>query len=207
MNTRPLRRIQAVNGVKALHALLVQIIQHPQQFIAEIELHEALKSQGKFAGLRRAFLLEHGELTQTSPMSLNSLKAHADNNLAGGFKALNDLRLKTLEALEFAQKRQQRANKRTRSGLSLMVQQLEQELEMLRQTNVILLRAMSEAMTQFKSIRDAPDDSLRAKRTQDALNTLRAIVSMNTPPFNVTPVYSEVPLSVEVANLSDFRKR
>lgn len=205
MNKPLLRRTQAINGVKALHALLVQIIRHPQQFIAEIELRETLKSQGKFAGLQRAFLLDHGEVAQTYPMSLNSLKAHADNNLVGGFKALNDLRLKTLEALEFSQKRQQRANKRTRSGLSLMVEQLEQELEMQRQTNVILLRAMSEAMTQFKSIRDASDDHLRAKRTQDALNTLRVIVSMNTPPFNLIPVYSEVPLSVEVANLSDFR--
>ncbi|NUU34329.1 hypothetical protein [Pseudomonas sp. C2B4] len=207
MNNSPPRRTQGINSVKALHSLLVKIIQHPQQFIAEIELREALKSQGKFAGLRHTFSLDHGELTQTSPMSLNSLKAHADNTIAGGFKALNDLRLKTLEALEFAQKRQERANKRTRSGLSLMVEQLEQELVMQRQTNVILLRAMSEAMTQFKSIRDASDDNLRAKRTQDALSTLRAIVSMNTPPFNLIPVYSDVPLSVEVANLSDFRTR
>lgn len=207
MNKSPPGRNQAINSITALHSLLVKIIQHPQQFIAEIKIREALKSQGKLSGLRHTFSLDHGELTQTSAMSLNSLKSHADNTIAGGFKALNDLRLKAIEALELAQKRQERANKRTRSGLSLMVEQLEQELVMQRQTNVILLRAMSEAMTQFKSIRDASDENFRAKRTQDALNTLRAIVSMNTPPFNLILVYSEVPLSVEVTNLADFRTR
>ncbi|MCY1311162.1 hypothetical protein D9M70_614390 [compost metagenome] len=84
---------------------------------------------------------------------------------------------------------------------------MEQELEMHRQTNVILLRALSESMHQFTSIRDASDDKIRAKRTQDALQVLRAIVSMGRPPFNLIPPFSETPApSVEVVNIDEYRK-
>jgi hypothetical protein len=198
---------QAVSGVKALHTLLVQIIQRPQQFSKEADLRSVLKSQGSLAGLKRSVETEQGDFIQTFPMSLNTLKTHANENLAGGFKALNELRLKAIEALEFSEKREQLANKRTKSGLAKKVEQLEFELEMQRQTNVILLRALSEAMHQFTSIRDAPDEKIRAKRTQDALQVMREIASMNRPPFNLIPTPSESPApSVEVVNIDDYRK-
>ncbi|SDT33955.1 hypothetical protein [Pseudomonas oryzae] len=201
------RASQAVGSVKALQALLVQIIQRPQQFSKDADIRSALKSQGSLASVNLSVEVEQGESLQTFPMSLNTLKTHANENLAGGFKALNELRLKAIDALEFAEKREQLANKRTKSGLAKKVAQLEFELEIQRQTNVILLRALSEAMHQFTSIRDASDDNIRAKRTQDALQVLRAIASMNKPPFNLIPTLSEGPApSVEVANIDDYRK-
>mgnify|MGYP003384764751 FL=1 len=194
-------------GVKALHVLLVQIIQRPVQFSKDADLHLALKSQGSLAKLERSIASEKDEPLITYPMSLNSLKTHANENLVGGFKALNDLRLKALEALEFAEKRQQHANKRSKSGLTRKVEQLEQELEMQRQTNVILLRALSESMTQLTNIRDAADDKIRAKRTHDAPHTLRAILGMGMPPFNQVDNYSEAHAPIaDVANISDYRK-
>lgn len=202
------RASQVVSGIKALHILLVQIIQRPLQFSKEPNLISALKNQGSLARLEQSLTNEKGEHMQTFPMSLNSLKTHANENLIGGFKALNDLRLKALDAIEHAEKREQQANKRSKSGLTRKVEQLEQELEMQRQTNVILLRALSESMAQFTSIRDASDDKIREKRTQDALQTLRAILSMCIPPFNHVPAYSEAPCpSTEVANISKYRKR
>lgn len=201
------RASQAVGSVKALQALLVQIIQRPQQFSKDADIRSALKSQGSLASLKRSVEVEQGESLPTFPMSLNTLKTHANENLVGGFKALNELRLKAIEALEFAENREQLANKRTKSGLAKKVAQLEFELEIQRQTNVILLRALSEAMHQFTSIRDASDENIRAKRTQDALQVLRAIASMNKPPFNLIPTLSEAPApSVEVANIDDYRK-
>lgn len=201
------RASQVTAGVKALHVLLVQIIQRPLQFAQETDLRLALKSQGSLARLVRSVASEQGEPLKTYPMSLNSLKTHADENLIGGFKALNDLRLKALAAIEFSEKRQQQANKRSKSGLTRKVEQIEHELEMQRQTNVILLRALSESMTQFTSIRDASDDKIRAKRTHDALHTIRAILSMGMPPFNHVPSYSDAHApTVEVANISDYRK-
>lgn len=207
MSKAYLRASQAVGSVKALQTLLVQIIQRPQQFSKDADIRSALKSQGSLASVNLSVEVEQGESLQTFPMSLNTLKTHANENLVGGFKALNELRLKAINALEFAEKREQLANKRTKSGLAKKVAQLEFELEIQRQTNVILLRALSEAMHQFTSIRDASDDNIRAKRTQDALQVLRAIASMNKPPFNLIPTLSEGPApSVEVANIDDYRK-
>jgi len=173
-----------------------------------MELRSALKSQGGLANLNYSIELEAGATATTFPMSLNTLKTYANENLSGGFNSLNDLRIKADEALENADKKEKHANKRSKSGLNRKIEQLEFELEMQRQTNVILLRALTESMHQFTSIRDASDDKIRAKRTHDGLQTLRAIVSMGIPPFNIIANSSEPPLSSsEVSNLDDYRKR
>ncbi|WIE49815.1 hypothetical protein [Pseudomonas sp. GM17] len=207
MSKAPSRASQVVVGVKTLHALLVQIIQRPLQFNKEVDLRIALKSQGSLAKFECSIINDQGEAQQTFAMSLNTLKAHANENLVGGFKALNDLRLKALESLDYANKQEQYANKRSKSGLTRKVEQLEQELQMHRKTNIILLRALSEAIGQFNGIRDASNDNIRSKRTQDALQTLRAIVSMGMPPFNVIPNSLEtLAPSTEVSHIDDFRR-
>lgn len=198
---------QTLKSLKALNALLILICKQPFRFNKDTELRSALKSQSSLAGMSRTIELETGEPLITYPMSLNTLKTYANENLSGGFSSLNDLRVKALEALENADQKEKHANKRTKSGLNRKIEQLELELEMQRQTNVILLRALTESMHQFTSIRDASDDKIRSKRTQDALQTLRAIVSMGIPPFNIISTSSEPPISSsEVANLDDYRK-
>lgn len=197
-----------LEGLRALQTLLVQINQRPAQFSSDTELRTALKTQGGLARLVRLVDMGQGEFKPTFPVSLNTLKTHANENLVGGFQSLNDLRTKAMDALDQADKHEQRANKRSKSGLTMKVNQLEQELEMQRQTNVILLQALSESMHQFTSIRDASSDSMRVKRTNDALQVLRAITSMAMPPFNTlpTPVEASKP-STEIANIDDYRKR
>jgi len=208
MSKKSSRVAQTISGLKALHALLILICKQPLRFNKDAELRSALKSQGGIASLSRSVELETGESVATFPMSLNTLKTYANENLSGGFNSLNDLRLKAGEALDNADKKEKHSNKRSKSGLSRKVEQLEQELDMQRQTNMILLRALSESIHQFTSIRDAPDEKIRGKRTQDALKTLRSIVSMGMPPFNTIPTMSEVSTpSFEVTNLDDYRKR
>tara|TARA_Y100000815_G_scaffold263441_1_gene278010 strand:+ start:3450 stop:4076 length:627 start_codon:yes stop_codon:yes gene_type:complete len=197
-----------LEGLKALQALLVQINQMPEKFSADTELRAALKTQGGLAKLARSVNMGQGEFKSTSPVSLNTLKTHANENLAGGFRSLDNLRTKAIDALHSSDKQEQRANKRSKSGLTLKVHQLEQELEMQRQTNVILLQALSESMHQFTSIRDASSDSIRAKRTDDALQILRAITSMAIPPFNILPPPTETSNpSTVVTNIDHYRKR
>ncbi|RUF04484.1 hypothetical protein [Pseudomonas aeruginosa] len=197
-----------LDGLRALQALLVQVYQMPAQFSPDTELRAALKTQGGLASLARSVDMGQGEFKSTFPVSLNTLKTHANENLVGGFRSLDNLRTKAIEALDRADKQEQRANKRSKSGLTLKVHQLEQELEMQRQTNVILLQALSECMHQFTSIRDASSDSMRAKRTNDALQILRAITSMAIPPFNILPIPVESSNSSKaVPNIDDYRKR
>jgi hypothetical protein len=198
---------KAKSGVRALHILFVDAIKRPLQYCNDDELRTALKSQGEIAKLKRSVTTEQGEVIETHPMSLNSLKTYAEAHLAGGFKTLNDLRLKAGDALQVALKREERANKRTRSGLTLKVAQLEHELELHRQTNMILTRALTESLGQFVNIRNASNDELRKKFTQDATDTLYAILSLAMPPFNVIDVpLADLPPSADVTNISDYRK-
>ncbi len=208
MSIASTRGSQALAGLKALQALLTLICRQPLHFNSDLNLRSALKSQAGLARLNHTFELEPGNALATFPMSLNTLKTYANENLSGGFKSLNTLRMVALDALEKADNREKHANKRSKSGLNRKIEQLELELEMQRQTNMILLRALSESMHQFTSIRDASDDKIRDKRTQDALQTLRAIVSMSMPPFNIIPSISPPPSpSLEVTNINDYRKR
>lgn len=199
------RRLAA--GLQATQALLISIIKRPSQFLEDANLRNDLKSQANLAKLDRIVISEDGQDLQTYPMSLNSFKTHCNETLAGGFNTLNDLRQKALIAIGHAEKSETRANKRSKSGLTLKVSQLENELEMQRQTNMILLRGLGEAMTQFASIRDASDTSTREKRTQDALATLRAIVSMNRYPFNHVQLAKSSTASSEVVNINEYRDK
>lgn len=198
---------RAIPAVRGLHTLLIEAIKRPQQYYSDQELRQALKSQSGIAKLERMVPSDRGEQMEIFAMSLNSLKTYADANLPGGFKTLNDLRIKAAEALEFSEKRGERANKRSRTGLTLKVSQLEHELELHRQTNMLLLKALSESLDWFANIRDASSDQYRAKFTQDATETVRAILSMAMPPFNTVQMVAEAPApSVDVTNINDYRK-
>ncbi|MCO8260185.1 hypothetical protein NC656_01295 [Pseudomonas asiatica] len=197
---------RAAPSVRGLHALLVDAIKRAQQYHSDQDLRKALKSQGGIAKLERAVTDDRGDTLQVIPMSLNTLKTYADAHLPGGFKALNDLRLKALEALEIAAKRGERSNKRTRSGLSLKVAELEHELELHRQTNMLLLKAIAECHEWFYNIRDASSALQREKDAQDAADTVRAVLSMAMPPFNTLHTVEVPSPSAEVPNIADYRK-
>jgi len=196
---------RAAPSVRGLHALLVDAIKRAQQYHSDQELRKALKSQGGIAKLERAVTNDRGDTLQVIPMSLNTLKTYADTHLPGGFKTLNDLRLKALEALEIAAKRGERSNKRTRSGLSLKVAELEHELELHRQTNMLLLKAIAECHEWFYNIRDASSALQREKDAQDAADTVRAVLSMAMPPFNTLHTVEVPSPSAEVPNIADYR--
>lgn len=203
------RTKMTANGVRTLQDLLAQVVAHPERFSSDSDFRSALKSQGALASLDRTIVNSAGLSIKTYTMSLNTLKTYADSELSDGFKGLNALRVRALEALEIADKREVQANKRSKSGLTRKVAQLEQELEMHRRTHEILLRSLSAAMSQFISIRDASDEKLRAKRTQDALQLLRTITSMNMSPFNIIPLapdFSTPSSSPVVTDINSYRK-
>ncbi|WLH51291.1 hypothetical protein [Pseudomonas tolaasii] len=197
---------QAVPSVRALHALLVDAIKRPQQYYSDQDLRKALKSQGGISTLERMVTGERGESMQIIAMSLNSLKTYANSHLSGGFKAINDLRLKALEAIQLAEKKGERANKRSRSGLTLKVAELEHELLLHRQTNMILLKALGESHEWFFNILGASSAIQREKAAQDAAENLRAILSMAMPPFNTLHTVEAPTPSADVANIADYRK-
>jgi len=198
---------KTIKGLKLLQFLLTDIAKRPQHYLPDMELRTALKSQSALAKIDREITTPEGEIAKTFPMSLNTLKTYADAELSGKYKALDDLRKRASAAIEASQNRQEKPNKRTKTGLSKKIAILEHDLEMHRQANEILTCALSAAINQFSSIRDAKDERLREKRTKDAIQLLVAITSLNAPPFNVPPPDLEPKAaSSEVTNISSYRK-
>jgi hypothetical protein len=204
--SKPNKDIQISSGINALQIILSNIIKRPKEYTSDAELRTALKTQNNLAKLQRSVTTEHGSEISTYPMSLNSLKTYSSHKISGGYKSLDDLRRKAISALDYSEKRATRANKRSKSGLTLKVSELETELEILRQTNLILLSALGEALHQFVVIRDGSDNASRTDRAETASTTLRAIVSMNIHPFDQLSRPSPAP-SLEVTDLNEYRNR
>ncbi|WP_421556443.1 hypothetical protein [Pseudomonas kitaguniensis] len=198
--------IQISSGINAIQQMLINVIKRPKEHAADLELRTALKTQANLAKLQRTILTESGQEMNTFPMSLNSLKTHSAYSISGGYKTLDDLRRKAIAALEYSEKKSAMANKRSKSGLTLKVEELEIELEILRQTNMILLSALSEALHQFIIISDGSDAASRENRVETASNSLRAIVNMNSHPFDQLNRRFPTPSS-EVTDLNAYRNR
>lgn len=100
-------------ALNTLMELLHQVHKSPDSFKDNKELILTLKSQVATAGLEISF--QAGEAAKTtSPMSLNTLKTYAERHIPTGFDGFNRLRVSALEAVEAAQRRAERSNKRTR---------------------------------------------------------------------------------------------
>ena len=186
---------------KTLLECLQHIHQSPEHLKDNKELIKSLKSQASTAALDLKFKLGEDEKT-TTPMSLNTLKTYAEKILPTGFDGLNRLRVAALEALEYAERKEQRSNKRTKVGLSLRAQELEYKLAILQKTNMVLLQALNRALDDIKSVRDAPTNGVRALRASEAAKALSAIVSLNAPPFNKLTTSDQT----TVVNLDEYRK-
>lgn len=188
-------------ALSVLMECLQHIHQSPERFQGNKELIKSLKSQASTAALDLKFKTGEDERT-TTPMSLNTLKTYAEKILPTGFDGINRLRVAALEALEYAERREQRSNKRTKVGLSLRAQELEHKLTTLQKTNMVLLQALNRALDDIKSVRDAPNNGVRMLRASEAVKALSAITSLNAPPFNrLTPSDENT-----VVNLDEYRK-
>lgn len=207
MTDRPSRGDVAKAGVLALERLLAQVITKPSDFVEDAELRGALNSQAGLASLDRVVSGGGEPASNTFPTSLNTLKKYSDECLIGGFNSLNALRMKAIEAFEREERKKAKSNKRTKSGLRLKVQDVESELEMLRQTNYLLLRGLQEALGQFRDIRDAKDLKIIEKWSSDGIASLLSITSLCIPPFNLTETPLPKVSSNTVADINDYRKK
>ncbi|KIR15526.1 hypothetical protein PFLU4_36140 [Pseudomonas fluorescens] len=193
-------------GVLALERLLAMVITEPSDFLDDTELRSAIKSQAGLASLDRVVSAGGERGINTFPTSLNTLKKYSDESLVGGFNSLNALRIKAIEAFEREERKKAKSNKRTKAGLSLKVTDVESELEMLRQTNYLLLRALQEALGQIQDIRVAKDLKTLEKWSSDAIASLLSITSLCIPPFNLTETTFPNATST-VTDINDYRKK
>lgn len=180
------RVLNSRSAVSALRDFLRQVAARPHLFAENVELISALKSQAGITALEVEFEDDEG-IKQTKAVSLNTLKTYANELFERGFEEINYLRISAKDSIDAFNKRGQKSNKRTKSGLTKRVDEMERDLEQHQKINFILLQGLSHAIAELKIVRDTPSEKLRKKRVQDALTTLTMIASMNPPPFDYFP--------------------
>lgn len=155
----------------ALRDFLKAVCQSPQSFANDISLRHAFKSQGGLAKYMNAELDIHST-------SINTLKRVCAEVIDGGFKSLDDLRKGALERIEDYEHREKASNKRTRTGLLMRVEELEQQILVLKQSNYLLTQALSEVISDIKSVANIEDNISRSRRSQEAIKKLTALMSV-----------------------------
>lgn len=167
----PNKRIdRSIKSIIALRNFLRDVCEKPGAHKADELLREALKSQGGLAKYTNAEL-------GIASTSINTLKRVSAEVIDGGFRALDDLRVGALERIEDLEQREKTSNKRTRSGLAKRVDELEADTLILEQTNYFLVQALTEAISDLKSVANVDDKTARDRRSQEAT---RKLLSMMT---------------------------
>lgn len=133
------------------------------KFVKDEELINALQSQSSWAKFSRG--------DEFISMSLNSFKSYCDQALLDGFRGLDKLREKALNAIDEYQReltcktRDVRAD--TREGLNLKVDELEKQLLNVRASNLVLSKAIEVTL-------DALGSLAESSKEQKVLNTIES---------------------------------
>ncbi|ATI47249.1 TPA: hypothetical protein ACVU5S_003280 [Vibrio parahaemolyticus] len=189
-------------ATQAIFKLLEYAVNTPQLFVNDEHFKTALQSQSGIAELVGEWNI-NGNIISKKKISLNTLKKYAALEFNRGFEEINDLRLKACDSIDHELSKDDKPNKRTKKGLTLLVAELEDALEKHKEINFILLQALSAAMAALQSISETKDSKLRNQRTEDCLEKLRAIVSLNMPPFNELEDKNKV---ISLAEYKDEKK-
>lgn len=171
------------DSTKAIYDLLKKAALEPIHFVDNQEFIDALKSQGGIAKISGEWSFD-GDTIKKTDVSLNTLKKYAGLLFNRGFDEINELRIKASDAIENELSKESKPNKKTRKGLEVMLSECEKALTKHKETNMILLTALSSALQNMNSISSADDKKLRKQRAEYAIERLRAIVSLNQPPFD-----------------------
>lgn len=171
-------------SIKATLEFLRELLSSKSSDLISHELLEALKSQGTLAKYENASKGIKG-------MSLNTFKMLANEEISGGFPRIDELRKQVLNKLQTGQlDASQKASKasKTRDKHSL-----EDELGHLRAANIVLLRAVANALNDLRSGAEARTDAVRKRLASEAVSRIHASLTANSPPYDTE---SAVELSI-----------
>lgn len=165
-------------SVKALQKLLADICRTPSEYRDDPEFLASLKSQGAL------YVSYSNDRLAIKPSSINTVKKISAEVIPGGFAELDNLRIAAKNRLEEARDSEEKGNKRTRTGLKILADRQQQEIENLRRTNFWLLQAVSEARRDIESVAGIADAQIRQERSGQAVMKLAAMLTFNSAPLS-----------------------
>jgi hypothetical protein len=167
-------------SITSLRDLLRDISSRPEAFSEDVEIIQALKSQGSLAKLSI-------KLMGIYQSSINTQKRIADNILEGGFEELDQLRKAAIMAVENLAYANKQPDKETRSGLLLTVAKLKSENQCLKEELLLLTLAFDKSLRQgvrYASQADASIQALCKKEQRELMD----ILSLRKHPINTNVV-------------------
>lgn len=175
---RPDKRVERnTQSVIFLKNMLKDVCQNPSDYVNDLYLTKSLKSQGAITKYTNEDKCIYGS-------SLNTVKRISDDCIEGGFQALDKLRSTAYDSIIQKKEKENDSNKTTKIGLVKRVNELEQELLLLRKINYSLLQCIARVSNAMQSIAQVSDEKARNIKTKQTLMALASQVSLNPPPFN-----------------------
>lgn len=138
-------------SVRALAALLREVIANPSAWDNDVAVRASLVSQGALA-----------KLTQTNrgirPSSINTIKRVASQSLPGGFEALDQLRRNALETLKKHTETSNNPTRRSKADLGEKLKNSELKNQLLRQDLLVLTTVVERCLSLARAYASAAKD-------------------------------------------------
>lgn len=166
--------------VMMLVRFLTAVESDPGSFIDIPDLRNKLKSQGGTAKMNIDRVC-CGEQVFYEGAALNTVRAHAEKTLPGGFDDLNKMRIRALDSLDDFVAKGHDSKSYTKAYYRNMYAETQLKLDVARQSNMVLLQAVSAAMFNIGLLRDTADAGKRAVFAEDILNDMRSAISIKYP--------------------------
>ena len=183
------RILKNQESTKNLFNLLVDIAKNPENFPFET-FEKTLKSQG---GISKIKDTERG----ITPSSINTLKRISTEIFNNGFEEIDTVRKMAYESLLNHQNNQSIINKKTKTGLSNKVEDLEEKILMLQQAHLLCINTIMENLKVFKNITTNNSPEAIAHLSQSAIQRIQSLSL-------ISPLFLDVNKESNVINIKDF---
>lgn len=135
-----------VVSITNLKKLLINVIKNPQNYFEDIIFVDSLISQGKLAKYENSEL----GICGTSINTMKRLSSYPECD----FNSLDKLRVSALEKLESRKESLENKTTYNKKDLSIKVTELEQELNLNKSSQLLLLKTINEINNTFKLIKN-----------------------------------------------------
>lgn len=169
LDKRVERNIQSISNLKNL---LIEVIKDPQSYVEDKLLLDSLISQGKLAKYEN----QEDNIFATSINTMKRLSSYPNCD----FEALDKLRTAALDKVQ--NKSDSIENKPTynKSDLIIRIEQLENDLNTTKGSQLLLLKTISEINKTFKAVQNISNPEEIKEHLNLMSNKIRKVMSLDT---------------------------
>lgn len=154
--------------------LLIALLKHPKDYQDHSELGVALRRQSTFSAFSDPALELNG-------CSINTFKACAEAIVPGGFKAVDNLRLRALRTFEAAAQPYERSD--TVRSLQRKIRMQNENIQHLEEHILRMTYVHQKTMQMYNRIADLPPDLIRPTYSKDRAHIYSLVAALDLVEF------------------------